>query len=73
MNTPLFTVRASCLAALLGLLNLTGAGAATVTVNVGANGSLMFLPASINVNAGDTVQWVWKGSNHSVTSGTQIR
>lgn len=43
--------------------------AATVTVNVGMNG-LMFSPSSVSINAGDTVQWVWKSSGHSVTSGT---
>ncbi len=43
--------------------------AATVTVNVGANGSLMFSPSSVKIKVGDTVQWVWKSGGHSVVSG----
>ncbi len=43
--------------------------AATVQVQVGAEG-LMFTPANVNINVGDTVEWVWAKSGHSTTSGT---
>jgi plastocyanin len=47
--------------------------AATVTVNVGANG-LTFSNAvgggsTTTINVGDTVHWVWGTSGHTVTSG----
>ncbi|HKR59646.1 MAG TPA: Calx-beta domain-containing protein [Pyrinomonadaceae bacterium] len=29
-----------------------------------------FLPATVNITAGDTVRWTWQGSLHSVTGGT---
>src|SRR3982074_3731231 len=43
--------------------------AATVQVLV-ANGGLNFSPSSVSIQAGDTVEWIWKGSGHSTTSGT---
>jgi plastocyanin len=45
------------------------ASAATATVLVGSGG-LVFVPATTNINVGDTVNWSWAGSNHSTTSGT---
>ena len=45
------------------------AEAATVTVNVGKSGSTMFSPPSVTINAGDTVNWVWKSDTHSVREG----
>jgi plastocyanin len=45
------------------------ATAATVTVEVGPGGSLVFSPFSVSIQRGDTVMWVWKGFMHSVTSG----
>lgn len=68
------------LAAAIGLQFVpAGSGtatAATVTVNLADN---VFQPATMTINAGDTVHWNWTGSNpHSVTaddgsfdSGTQ--
>lgn len=53
---------------------LPGFGA-TVTVFVG-NTNLagfaadVFVPPSTNINVNDSVVWVWEGSNHSTTSGT---
>jgi plastocyanin len=47
----------------------TGGGAKTVTVTVGANNQNAFAPSSVDINAGDTVHWVWQGSPHTVTSG----
>ena len=55
-----------CAAALLPLL---GAKAATVQVQVAADG-LKFTPQDVTINVGDTVEWVWVGSGHSTTSGT---
>lgn len=47
----------------------TSAHAATVTVNVGKSGSLMFSPQTVSVAIGDTVKWVWKSDTHSVKEG----
>jgi plastocyanin len=43
----------------------------TVTVMVGPNNTTAFVPASVDINAGDTVSWVWQSSSvsHTVTSG----
>lgn len=54
----------------IGGLSLVTARAATFTVNVGQSNALMYSPSSISIQAGDTVQWVWKSGGHSVTSGT---
>ena len=42
---------------------------ATATVHVGSNGAMTFSPQSVNINPGDTVNWVWDGGPHTVTSG----
>jgi plastocyanin len=42
---------------------------ASTTVLVGSGG-LKFVPATVDINAGDSVIWSWAGSNHSTTSGT---
>ncbi len=57
-------------AGVLACLGLPSAGATTFTVDVAPGGELMFSPASISIQVGDTVTWNWKGSGHSVTSGT---
>jgi plastocyanin len=55
--------------------------AATVTVDVGPDGTMSFSPDPVEINQGDTVSWVWSDSEissyygyirlyHSVTSGT---
>src|SRR5438105_3259004 len=54
---------------LLLAFQLSGS-AATVQVLVANGGSLSFSPSSVSIQAGDTVQWIWKGSGHSTTSGT---
>src|SRR5438874_12291559 len=46
------------------------AHAAIVNVDVGPGGSMSFSPDSVSINAGDTVQWNWKSSPHSVTAGS---
>jgi uncharacterized protein (TIGR03118 family) len=46
------------------------AGTQTHTVMVGEGGSLVFTPADLTINVGDTVRWVWMSSGHSVVSGT---
>jgi plastocyanin/glucose/arabinose dehydrogenase len=43
--------------------------AATVQVLVGDTG-FNFSPSSVSIQAGDTVEWVWKADGHSTTSGT---
>jgi plastocyanin len=37
---------------------------------VGDGGALVFTPADLTINVGDTVRWVWRSSGHSVVSGT---
>jgi plastocyanin len=53
----------------------TVGNAATVNVTVGPNGNLVFMPSSITIHRGDTVQWMWGSGGyyspmHSSTSGT---
>jgi plastocyanin len=43
--------------------------AATTTVTVG-NNCFCFVPSSVTIHRGDTVQWTWSSSGHSSTSGT---
>jgi plastocyanin len=45
------------------------AGAATKIVMVG-EGGLFFVPSSVTIGVGDTVQWTWSASGHSSTAGT---
>jgi plastocyanin len=47
-------------------------GAKTVMVAVGPNNSLSFVPQTVTINVGDTVQWNWSSTSvpHTVTSGT---
>ena len=63
------------------LLAASSSRAETVTVDVGPDGLMAFVPKSVAINQGDTVEWVWSDSlipsgygytrmNHSVTSGT---
>src|SRR6266481_784616 len=41
----------------------------TVDVTVAPGGTLTFDPSTVNISVGDTVQWTWAASGHSVTSG----
>ena len=50
------------------LLDMTAAGGPAATVMVGSGG-LKFVPSTVTVKVGDTVQWTWAASGHSVTSG----
>src|SRR6266446_4519453 len=45
------------------------ASGATVTVMVGPN-CLCFMPSSVTIHPGDTVQWTWSSTGHSSTSGS---
>jgi len=42
---------------------------ATTQVHVGAGGGLSFVPDPVDIQPGDTVEWIWDASGHSVTSG----
>jgi len=53
---------------LLALFSSLAAQAATVTVIVGPGGSMSFSPDSVSIAVGDTVEWVWDSSFHSVTA-----
>jgi plastocyanin/glucose/arabinose dehydrogenase len=60
-------------AAILSFAIIAASGnlpAATVQVLVANNGGLNFSPSTISINAGDTVEWIWKASGHSTTSGS---
>jgi plastocyanin len=37
---------------------------------VGDGGALVYTPADLTIQVGDTVRWVWGSSGHSVVSGT---
>lgn len=51
-----------------GLATAAGASAATFVVTTSGTS---FVPDSVTVSLGDTVQWIWGGvPNHTVTSGT---
>ena len=39
------------------------------TVTVGPGGAFSFSDPSISIQVGETVEWVWGSSNHTVTSG----
>src|SRR5438552_18959074 len=45
----------------------------TVNVTVGGGNGFQFVPATVNISVGDTVQWTWATSFHSVTSGPPCR
>src|SRR5438046_3320496 len=49
---------------------LQSARAATTTVHVGTGGGLNYTPDPVFIAPGDTVEWIWDASGHSVTSGT---
>jgi plastocyanin len=51
------------------LASMASLSAATIQVQVGANGGNAFAPKDVSIQVGDTVQWTWQGDNHSVTSG----
>ena len=42
---------------------------AIVPVEVGGGNGFQFVPDTVNISVGDTVQWTWSTSGHSVTSG----
>lgn len=48
----------------------TGAFATTWFVQVGFGGGRVYSPNNVTIAPGDTVEWDWVGSPHSVTSGT---
>ena len=59
------------LVALLTSLLLGGSlHAAEHTVLVGSPDAFSFDPAELTIAPGDTVNWVWVGGSHTVTSGT---
>jgi plastocyanin len=50
-----------------GIPSPTGA---IVPVTVGGGNGFQFVPDTVNISVGDTVQWTWATNGHSVTSGT---
>ena len=61
--------RAAIVAAMIVFLPVVGY-ATTVKVDVGPGGAMSFSPTTVSINVGDTVQWTWKSSPHSVTAGS---
>src|SRR5688500_10161961 len=55
--------------ALIAMIAATSALAETHTVAVGPAGQHVFQPTTVTIQPGDTVQWVWNSSTHTVTSG----
>src|SRR6266542_2194511 len=53
-------------------LSVATAYGSNVTVDVGANATLSYLPATPLIAPGDTVHWVWGSGTHSVTSGNCV-
>ena len=47
-----------------------GTGTRTHTVMVGDGGALVYSPADVTIQVGDTVRWMWGSPGHSVVSGT---
>ena len=47
-----------------------GTGTRPHTVMVGDGGALVYSPADLTIQVGDTVRWVWGSPGHSVVSGT---
>ena len=39
-------------------------------VTVGGGNGFQFVPDTVNISVGDTVEWTWVNNGHSVTSGT---
>ena len=85
MKSQIFRTAAGLGSALFFLFS-SAASAATVTVHVGAGGTMggpvekdgygymdplfIFTPAFVSINPGDTVQWIWDADQHSTTSGS---
>ena len=62
--------RTTTLLAGLTLLSCSlSAGAVTHTIT---QDGLSFTPSTLTVEVGDTVEWVWTGGSHTVTSGTDL-
>jgi plastocyanin len=55
--------------ALLAMIAATSAFAETHTVNVGPESQHVFQPSTVTIQPGDTVEWIWKSSGHTVTAG----
>jgi len=86
MKSQIFRTAAAGLESALFFIFSGAAAAATVTVHVGAGGTmesdvkmdgygymdpvLVFAPAFVSIGQGDTVQWIWDADTHSTTSGT---
>ncbi len=68
-TSPLHRIAAVLGMGLLLVLGPSLASATTFTVTVGSGG-LIFSPASITIQPGDTIQWTWSASGHSSTSGS---
>ncbi len=46
------------------------ASTAAATVHVGPGGSFSYSQPLVTIHAGETVEWIWDSSNHTVTSGS---
>ncbi len=64
-NRPISTFLGIAAAVVLA----TNSPAAIVDVTVGPGGAVVFSPADIIINVGDTVRWTWDSGGHNVGSG----
>src|SRR5688500_5095347 len=53
----------------IAMIAATSALAETHTVAVGPSALHVFQPTTVTIQPGDTVQWVWQSSGHSVVAG----
>ena len=70
MNRRDFLRTAGGATALAGAVSATGTAAAQSTkeVAVGPGGSLVYEPATVYVQQGGTVKWVWESDGHNVVA-----
>jgi plastocyanin len=67
MNSTKKSAALACLAA--GLCTTAAQAQVTHDVIVGPAGDIVFEPAEITINVGDTVRWTWGSTGHNVGSG----
>jgi plastocyanin len=71
MNVTRYLFKMALLSAGIAIFTSPLSGSARdVTVGVGSGVSLIYVPATTNINVNDRVLWVWGGNNHSTTSDT---
>lgn len=57
---------------MMGLLTLALSGIAIAADHTVNQVGITFDPATLTIEPGDTVTWVWSGGSHTVTNGTDL-